>query len=297
MHGAETRLRIAACLSGPGGTAAYCAPYLQRFFRGHRVDYFIHAWPDDAAHVALYEPKAVSRAVPADLQAKERRVAETFRDGSFLDRIRLYWGMSEAIRLVPDSGYDLVVRVRPDLVPLQRLNFTLSSFDPGAVYFSYHMQQPMRSWQSPPMSSVLLDKSLVGYHDGLFFGAPDVMRHFGSAYDLIDAFCEADLGLRFTPAVYLHFLIAAGVPQPLRAPISYHLIDEFNAGRALSLFEFRGEREGQESAVWSHTSSLPLSSAEQFFESGWSGEPRNAASPSVSPSIRRLMARRYQKAL
>ncbi|WP_337269646.1 hypothetical protein [Oryzifoliimicrobium ureilyticus] len=300
-------MRIAACLSGMGRTAAYCKPYLDRFFRGHAVDYFIHAWPNDTDHLALYAPKAVSLREPWDIAQKERAVISAFRQYGFIGRIPMYWGISQAIGLVPEEGYDLIVRLRPDVVPLMRLNASLSDVGEGTVSFAYWMQDPMHRWSPPSDFLRVNDETLAGYHDHLFFGRPAAMRHFERAYDLIEDYCASGLGVRFTPAQFMHYLIAASIPNPRRAPISLHLIDEQHAKSALALYEFRPRsertrpRDLQRVAAY-HPDLAPIFAAERpkmaptedWFERSWAG---SQGSPNLRGGAKRMAQRIHGGAL
>lgn len=303
-------MRIAACLSGQSRTAAYCKPYLDRFFRGHTVDYFIHAWPQDSHHLPLYRPRALSCAVPADLREKERLVIQSFGQYGCLGRIAMYWGIGEAIRLVPNEGYDLIVRLRPDIIPLTRLNAALRQTETSAISFAYLMQDARDAWQPPGRLLSPADPSLAGYHDHLFFGVPQAMRHFETAYDLIESYCESRAGLRFSPAQFLHYVIAAGVETPKRAPISVHLIDADHARSALSLYAFRPRMETRrardlEHVARHHPDLLPLFSAEpaapgaveEWFERGFVPGIGDQASPHLSKAAQKAARLLHQRSL
>lgn len=305
-------MRIAACLSGMGRTAEYCRPWIERFFKGHDVDYFIHAWPNDTQHLKLFAPKAVSILEPLDLAEKERKVISTFREHCFIRLIPMYWGISEAIRLVPRGRYDLIVRLRPDIVPLNRINATLSDLKEDAVYFAYHMQAQLHAWRPPAVTSGAIDTRLAGFNDLMFFGTEASMRHFENCYDLLDPFCEEGSGLNFQAEMVLHYIIGKSSRPAVRAPISLQLIDEGHAKLPLELYEERAalratqRREADSEYVRSrHPDLLPLflkAPAPPSPQLGWfhrcwaTGGEKGENSPALSAAALKVATKRYHQA-
>lgn len=303
-------MRIAACISGHGRTAATCRPYLDRFFRGHEVDWFVHAWPGDDAHIDLYAPKAVSRApLPDEARDKERRAIERFQCYCFIRLIPMYWGISQSISLVPEIGYDLIVRMRPDIVPHQRLNHALTRLEEGAVHFAHHMQDPVWKWR-PPEPPYGADRSdLAGFNDLLFYGDPTAMRPFVHSYDWIDAFCAHPYVSKFTATQLLFTFVETHIGRAARAPIWLYLMDETNAARPLVEYDRAVDRASARFATdvaqikehWPELGDIAsrppnYTPLELWFETCWSDDPADP-SPFISPTAQRLAKRSRQRHL
>jgi hypothetical protein len=282
---------------------------LDRFFRGHEVDYFVHAWQNDQHHVDLFNPVAVSNSAPADLLQKERRVISTFREYSFIRLVSMYWGIGECIKLVPREQYDVIVRIRPDIVPLSRINFSLTNFHSDAVFFAYHLQQAQHVWKVPIPPRGVDDPSFAGLNDLLFFGSDSAMRPFENSYDLIDDFCSNGEGFHFEAATLLYYFLSLGTKTFARAPISLHLIDPEHAKSPIVLYEGRSRarprREADTRYVEENHPDLlelfkkdipPASAKQTWFYNCWAQGPGGTGSPTLSPAAQRFAHRRFRAA-
>lgn len=301
-------MKIACCISGNGRTAGACRPYLDRFFRGHEVDWFVHAWPGDDSHIDLFAPTAVSRApLPDDAREKERRAIERFQSYCFIRLIPMYWGISQSISLVPDTGYNLIVRLRPDVIPHQRLNHALTCLEVGAVHFAQHIQDPVWKWRPPDPPFGATREDLGGFNDLLFYGDPEAMRPFAHSYDWIDAFCAHPYASKFTASQLLFTFVETHIGRAARAPIWLYLMDEDNAARPLVEYQRATERAQARFAAdvaqirdhWpdlGEIASRPPSynPQEWWFEMCWSDNPSDP-SPRISPTAQRLARRNLQR--
>lgn len=298
-------MKIAACLSGNGRTAAYCLPYLKRFFQGHDVDWFVHAWADDCEHVKLYDPVAVSQApLPDSNHALERQILERFQEFCFLRLLPMYWGIGQALSLVPDSGYDLVVRLRPDIIPHQRLNAALGKMEEDSAHFAYHMQDPIRKWRPPYLPAGLPQTAPGGFNDLLFYGSPEAMRPFRHLYDSLSEYCRHPYARHFEAVTVLYSFLEAHAPRVCRAPITHYLIDPSLAHHPLALYD-RVDRARPRFAsdvqrirqIHPDLSEISkryptYNAAELWFIQCWSYDPLDP-SPVLSPSVRRMARKEY----
>lgn len=301
-------MKIAACLSGNSRTAVYCRPYIERFFRGHEVDWHVHAWPNDISHLELYEPVSVSLSLPpADLLDKERKAIERFREYCFIRTIPMYWGIKESIGLVDSDKYDLLVRLRPDIVPLQRLEGAMKYFDSEAISFAYHMQVPLRAW-SPPQKSALVNTTDSAFNDLLFYGRPEKMKAFTKIYDYIDEFCADPEAKHFYAGHIFFRFLKRYTDKQRRVPISLYLINEANTKRPLvayqqdtdrpkernaSMLEYTAER--MPDLVDLMRNSPTLTPEETWFSKAWAEGPISDCGPIFSASVQRLAQQSYDQ--
>jgi len=246
--------------------------------------------------------------MPPDLAKKERLTISTFKEYCFIRLIPMYWGVSQSIRLVPKGEYDVIVRIRPDVVPLQRLNASLLRIDNKSVFFAYHMQQAMHAWSKPVPKHNVREPHLAGYNDLLFWGAEGPMRHFENCYDLVEDFCIEKTHSHFTPVNILDFILKCGVREKVRAPVSLYLIDEEHSKMPLASYEERRRaatrRESDTRYVGDHHPDLleqflvdipPLHAREKWYNKCWVEGGAFVGSPQVTPSAKRIVMKRYNE--
>lgn len=220
-------MKIAACISGLSRTASYCKPYIEGFFEGHEVDWYIHSWAEQQDYSQIYECHAFSySALPESAQNIERMALERFKEYCFIRLIPMYWGISQSISLVPDNEYDLIFRLRPDIVPHQKLNDILPFIDMDSVNFSYHMQTNLASWTPPVPHPSLPMNSPAGYNDLLFFGPPKLMKNFIKSYEHIPNFIQDINNTHFTATQLLLNFTSYKNLTCHRSPLSLYLMDE-----------------------------------------------------------------------
>jgi hypothetical protein len=219
-------MKIAVCLSGNYRTFEYCKPYIENFFDGFATDWFVHAWPED--YPAFKDSTAIqvcADALPADHSELERRSLQRFQEHCFVRLIPMYWGISQAIALVDERQYDLIVRIRPDVIAHQKFQSALPYLQPDTLGFAYHMQSNMAAWQPPRAPAGLDPQAPSGYNDLLFYGDARTMKRFEKAYDWIGDFIDSPQATHFTASQLLHYFVHQKIgAKATRGPLSLYLI-------------------------------------------------------------------------
>lgn len=231
-------MKIAVCLSGNYRTFEYCKPYIDNFFDGFAIDWFIHTWPED--YPALRDRNAVkvsAETLPPGHSELERRSLLRFKEHCFVRLIPMYWGISQAIAQVDERQYDLIVRIRPDVIPHQKFESALPYLQPNTLGFAYHMQSNMETWQPPRQPAGLGTQAMAGYNDLLFYGESGVMKLFENAYDWISDFIDSPQATHFTASQLLHYFVHQKINAKVtRGPLSLYLIGDEQAKQPVQAY-------------------------------------------------------------
>jgi hypothetical protein len=281
-------MKIAACMSGLSRTADYCKAYIDGFLEGHQVDWYVHSWTEQSDFYKNYAPKAVSNAaLPDSSENFERKAIERFQEYCYIRLIPMYWGIAQSISLVPDHEYDLIIRLRPDIVPHQKLDEILPYIEMDSINFTYHMRVNLATWKPPIPPHNLPIESPAGFNDLLFFGPPEMMKKFVCSYDYIDDFIQNRNSTHFTASQLLVDFTRSYALKCHRSPLSLYLMDQQQIQQPIENYQERSR------AATRYASDLKYiqdkypdlthlamkkpvyTPAESWFEKCWSNDPQS----------------------
>lgn len=178
----EKKLKIAVCLSGQPRSMVHCLDSLQRFFYGHDVSFFCHAWTGqaDSASLSPLGNVFISESESPDTFEFEHLAIKQYGLKDFGKGIKvpyvspnvfpMWYGVQQAYlslqnHEVNPESFDLICRMRYD-------NFWIGQFDSEDLKFTDNM--------------LLIDRNYNehgGYGDQFAIGTPAAMAKYLNIYN------------------------------------------------------------------------------------------------------------------
>lgn len=178
-------MKVAVCISSELRFFDMCHKNIANFFKNYSVDYFIHGWDNktilnhgdeknnNSYHMEdlsqekinlvsmLYEPKKIKI-------EKKPHFDFPIAHSQFYSFYASHSLMEEYVKET-NTKYDVVVKIRPDLIWDPKLSFHTNQFDPTTLYITH--------------SGMNIGMGAIITLDRFFYGSPAIMKKMSSLYD------------------------------------------------------------------------------------------------------------------